>query len=337
MTFQKPFAFSTIVETPVPLIRLVSILSLRRSARSEGDEALIDSYLMPLNPDMDNYGNLFVTILDGKEEPAAAFTSHTDSVHFDAPGEDQLAQTLTVSNGNRMLHLADPDNDDCLGADDGTGIWLMLNMIEAGVPGLYCFFRDEEIGRLGSEWSIRHEPERYAAIDMMLSFDRKGTQDIITHQMGARCCSELFAEQLSAAIHPECAPDDTGSFTDSYSFMGMIPECTNVCVGYYHQHTGDECQDLTWAAFLANRLIEIDWAGLPVARDPEDDEMEIDEHSPTMTELLCFFPEESSDALEAYMGITAGELLIAIADNERVTPTQLQREIDWGFSERPQI
>ena len=30
------------------------------------------------------------------------------------------------------------------------------------------------------------------------------------------------------------------------------------------------------------------------------------------------------------MGITAGELLTAIADNERVTPTQLQREIDWG-------
>lgn len=320
-------AFNTIAETPVGIEVLFSILSLRRSARSEGDEALVDNYLMPLNPDVDTYGNLFVTV--GEGQPTVAFTAHTDTVHGDRPNDPgPLDQQLAVT-GN-MLELADPRNDDCLGADDGTGIWILLNMIKAGVPGLYCFFRDEEIGRLGSEWSAEFQPQRYDGIDIMLSFDRKGTKDIITHQMGERCCSELFAEHLSSVIRPSCSPDPTGSFTDSYSFIGMISECTNVCVGYYDQHTPMECQDLTWATYLVNQLIDVDWNQVPVTRDPTTADAPInlfgdgdlyDINDLDLEDILALYPSEVAHVLESQMGITRQDLINGIEqEDERDFP-----------------
>ena len=39
---------------------------------------------------------------------------------------------------------------DCLGADDGAGVFLMLEMIDANVEGTYIFHRGEERGGWGS-------------------------------------------------------------------------------------------------------------------------------------------------------------------------------------------
>jgi hypothetical protein len=318
-----PTAFDRIEATPVDIEALLNILQLRRDANSDAEQMLIDTYIKPLDPVEDLYGNLFVTVGD---LPAAAFTAHTDTVHSNRKGDKRERQALRF-NTARTLVMTEPE-EDCLGADDGTGVWVLLNMIEAGVPGLYCFFRDEESGRGGSDWSAKKEPDRYAGITMMLSFDRKGITDVITHQMGSRCCSEVFAEHISKAINDQCAPDDTGSFTDSYSFTHLIPECTNICVGYYAQHTGMERQDLTWAAYLVNQLIAINWSIVPVERDPLKSKYAGDY---TMLEIVELFPEEVAGMLEDYMGLTTNDMVEAIADINNLTPQTVTDELDHAY------
>jgi hypothetical protein len=329
-----PTAFDVIEDTPVSVDALIDILSLRRVAHGPAETTMIERYIAPLKPEQDKYGNYFLTMLDAQgNEPTVAFTAHTDTVHSDLPtttSEDTHVQNQKVKIGNHMAKLTDPF-EDCLGADDGTGIWILLNLIKAGVPGLYCFYRDEETGRNGSEWSARYNAERYASIDMMLSFDRRGTTDIITHQMGERCCSELFAEHVASAIDSQCYPDDTGSFTDSYSFMHLIPECTNVCVGYYAQHTGMERQDLTWAAYLVNQLIAINWSIVPVERDPQAAD---DLSHYTMADLLETCPDEVASILEEYMGLTFEDLLVMVADEQFTTTTSVLKTVDTVIASR---
>ena len=42
----------------------------------------------------------------------------------------------------------------------------------------------------------------------------------------------------------ELRPDDTGLFTDSANFIGVIKECTNISVGYYNEHSTSEIQNI---------------------------------------------------------------------------------------------
>lgn len=330
---QAPYntpAFDAVEETPVSVDVLLDILSLVRVSHSGAEEHLIDQYLVPYDPDEDMYGNLFITV--GKN-PRVAFTSHTDTVHS---AYSRRTKTRTLRNVKDVIErqrvsvegniaYLDDDND-CLGADDGTGVWVMLNLIKAGVPGLYCFYRDEESGRQGSEWSAKNDADRYTNIDMMLSFDRMGTTDVITHQMGARCCSQLFAEHISRAIDPNggVLPDNGGSYTDSYSFMDMVPECTNICVGYYRQHSAFEHQDLTWAAYLVNRLIAIDWSIVPVERQPG----KLSSSTTDMTKIVELFPDDVAEILETYLGVTAFEMAQMIAEMNMGTVEDIEAIVE---------
>lgn len=344
---KRTAAFDHIQATPVPMTALLDILSLVRIAGSPAEKYLIDTYIMPLKPEVDEYGNMFVAV---GESPTVAFTAHTDTVHSDwaftpyyvsksknKPTQRPITgverQGIFVE--ENMVVLDPASDEDCLGADDGTGVWIMLNLIKANVPGLYCFYLDEESGRNGSEWSAKHDADRYAGVGMMLSFDRKGTSDVITHQMGERCCSELFALHISQAIDPEggVRPDDTGSFTDSYSFLDVIPECTNICVGYYSQHTPRETQDLTWAAYLVNRLIGINWNIVPVERDPTA--IPVNDH--TIDDIVAAFPKDVAAVLQLYLGVTCDELVEMLAELNNETVTNFERrfeaeqEMDWEF------
>lgn len=267
----KPFA-KRAVSTPVSTAVLIDILSYQRFAGTEGEQAMIDKYLRVLPGAVgDDYGNIWVIV--GDERPTTMFSSHTDTVEKRS-AEGRKKVTL----GNQYLYIGG-DKGGVLGADCGTGVWIMLNLIEAKVPGLYVFHRDEEIGGGGSLHIARHHADALEGIKRCIAFDRKGTSHVITHQGGSRCCSDEFALGLAAALNtlPEMRfePNDGGSFTDSANYTHIIPECTNLSVGYYDQHTQDECQDLSFVTRLVNQLIAVDWDALPTARDPnahdEDD------------------------------------------------------------------
>ena len=94
--------------------------------------------------------------------------------------------------------------------------------------------------------------------------------------MGMRTCSNAFAESFSTILDMGHKKDDTGSYTDSNEYVGVIGECTNLSVGYLNQHTLRETQDLAFVEDLIEHLIEADWSKLVFKREAGDVEYDRD-------------------------------------------------------------
>ena len=204
----------------------------------------------------DEHGNYFYKIGDSK----TAFTSH-----FDTACKEQVDVVRTYDNNTIQT-----DGKSILGADDKAGVTILLYMIEKKVPGLYCFFIGEEVGCIGS--GLAAKTPAFKDFKRMISFDRRGTDSIITHQSSSRCCSDIFANALSKEYNKlgmNMKPDDTGVYTDSAEFTSIIPECTNISVGYYHEHTHKEYQDIKHLQNLCLASVKVDWENLPSERNPK--------------------------------------------------------------------
>jgi hypothetical protein len=239
---------------------LVDLLRYKRPGDSTTEEDFVTKWLMPKlpNPQKDEYGNVWVRV--GDEKGPTMFSCHTDTVHSNE-GMQRVVYDST------KFHLF-ADNSNCLGADDGTGIWLALHLIRSKVPGLYIFHRDEESGGQGSAYIVKNYAPAFQYIKHCIALDRAGTADLITHQSGrTRCASDTFGNKLLSHLngYKLC---DGGSFTDSFNYRGLIPECINLSVGYYHQHSANEYQDLKFAYQLATMLTAVPWASLPSKREP---------------------------------------------------------------------
>ena len=202
-------------------------------------------------------GNCIIEIGEGSK---TLFSSHTDTVH------------RTGGAQNVMIDLEESklitDSGQCLGADDGTGIWLMLELIKARVPGLYIFHRAEEVGGQGSAFIANNHSELLQKYDRAIAFDRKDDWSIITHQGGSRCCSDIFGRDLAEKLDMTHTLDTGGSFTDTANYDGIIPECTNLSVGCHNCHSGRETQEIPYLLEFRDALIHTDWENLITERDP---------------------------------------------------------------------
>lgn len=201
----------------------------------------------------------YVCIGDSK----TMFSCHTDTATAYAGNQD-----ITIRNGT--IRLANPKYDMCLGADDGAGIYLMLEMIKSGVTGTYVFHRAEEVGCIGSMGIAQEHPDFLRRFDHAIAFDRQSTCSVITRQRFGRCCSDEFAIALSRRLSTtsyELYPDPTGYVTDTAYYINYIPECTNISVGYHYQHTSEEKLNLKFLGSLMKIAIhQKTWDDLPVKR-----------------------------------------------------------------------
>jgi hypothetical protein len=208
----------------------------------------------------DEFGNLFIKIGD----TGVMFTSHLDTA------TSALTSVKHVIEGN----IIKTDGKTILGADDKAGVTIMLYMIENKIPGLYYFFLGEEVGCIGSrKVAEKQKLEKIDGIEKVISFDRRGTNSVITYQSGKRCASDKFGEALAAELNKaditfSYVTDPTGVLTDSIQFTSIYPECTNISVGYKSEHTFSETQDIEHLQKLANACLKVDWENLPVERDP---------------------------------------------------------------------
>ncbi len=238
---------------------LIEMLGYCRPAGSSTEEEFIETFIDPLGAVKDEYGNRIIIVGD---DPNIMWSSHTDTVHS-KPGRVPI-----LIDGN-TARVAPWSGASCLGADCTTGVWLMMEMIRAKVPGLYVFHRAEEIGCQGSRFIVDNTPDLVANIDACIAFDRFGQNSIITHQMGFQGCSTDFSASLAKQL-PGYKDDDGGSYTDSYEYFGLISECTNISVGYFNQHSKKETQNLSFAEQLRDWMICIDTTSLIISRTPEE-------------------------------------------------------------------
>ncbi len=243
---------------------LMAILETKRPHKSKAESKFIDNWIIPLGVEHDGFGNLYKRIPGDGD--SILWSVHIDTVHM--TGGRQAIQKR-----KGIISLSSRGKSNCLGADDGAGIWLAREMILAGKPGLYIFHRAEEIGGLGSDYIATHHQKLLDGIQIAIALDRKGYNDVITHQ-GSRGCSDTFAESLCDALDMNYRPDDTGLFTDTANYFDLIPECTNISVGYFGQHSKSETLDSEFLIALRHKLIALDTSTLIVERKPGEDDFE---------------------------------------------------------------
>ena len=209
----------------------------------------------------DQYGNYYTIIGDSD----TAFTCHLDTA---SRTKDNVVLVGYKKDGQDFIMT---DGTSILGADDKSGVAVIMYMIANNVPGVYWFFYGEERGGIGSG-KVAMDYESYPfmkKVKKMISFDRRNYYSVITSQMGLECCSNDFAQSLCGELNKSGLKlnlDPTGVFTDSANFIDVIPECTNVSVGYFNEHTHDELQNITYLERLAKACVAADWSKLTVKR-----------------------------------------------------------------------
>lgn len=301
--------------------KLLAMLSYRRPAGSESEKQFIKRFIAPLGTTEDKFGNHMITI--GKDKPTVLWSCHTDSVHR----QDGFQK---LSWNGKHIALPKGSKSNCLGADDAAGVWILMQMIEAKVPGLYIFHRSEEIGCIGSSSIAMETPEVLDGIRIAVAFDRRGTDSVITHQ-GQRCCSDAFANSLAKQLPKRFRLDATGVLTDTRIYMPLVDECSNVSVGYWDEHSPTETLDVEHLLELRDHMVAIDQTSLVIERSCSDyvpyvkkpyqpykqSSMFDDDIEPkNIQDLVWMYPRRVADFLEDN-GITFDVLLEEINNRDR--------------------
>jgi hypothetical protein len=278
------------------LTMLYTILSYCRKHGSVGERAFIEEVLRPYltshdpirgftigpdnSPDLQNFGiSIPIVLADGATKPSRTmFSCHIDTCHgYSVPTKQKILVDTQL--GHVLLDTKDPlisamGSTYCLGADNGAGIWVLMQLINARVPGTYMFHRGEESGRIGSMWIARNRPDFLKRFDRSIAFDRKDVFEIITHQSAQRTASDKFGQALADGLNATFADQQyklstNGSYTDTYSYASVIPECTNVGVGYHEAHGKSEYLNYEHLWDLAKACLAVKWEELPTDRDPK--------------------------------------------------------------------
>jgi hypothetical protein len=211
--------------------------------------------LEPLLPGAmaDEWGNYYLKL----GHSSTIFTSHLDDF-----SKKQEKVFHKIQDGK--IHS---DGTTILGADDKAGVSLMIWMIHHQVPGLYYFFSGEERGSIGS--SAVKKNWSHHGYSRMISFDKAGYGSIVSHQSLLRTASDEFCHNLSQKFREsgmDFFTDSSGVHTDSALFLDHVPECTNISVGYFGQHTTSEYQDMDYLQKLSQCVLNIPWDELPTHR-----------------------------------------------------------------------
>ncbi len=258
------------------------------------DEEVLE--FLPKDLKKDEVGNFYKII---GENPTVMFTCHLDTADreqkttrlFQANGRvnEEGYQFRLVKTGSGDEHIY-TDGSTVLGADDKAGTTVMLYMMAHNVPGLYYFFIGEERGGIGSNAlsAIYDRVDYLKDIKQCVSFDRRRTTSVITHQLGRQCCTNEYGQALCDELNKSglnLSLDPTGVYTDSASFIDDIPECTNISVGYYNEHRGTEMQNISYLERLAKASVKVNWSSLPIRRKVGYNQELFSKHKNLITEI----------------------------------------------------
>lgn len=269
-----------------------TFISLVTETYPHGHEEEVVPYL-PKDLSRDSFGNYYKVI--GNSD--TAFTCHLDTA---SRTKSKINLVIYENEGDEFIKS---DGTTILGADDKSGVAIMMYMMANKVPGVYWFFYGEERGGIGSGKvaDAYHTYPFMKDIKKMVSFDRRNYYSVITEQSRGVCCSNEFAASLCDELNKSGLKlnlDPTGVFTDSANFVDYIPECTNVSVGYFNEHTHDEVQNLTYLKRLAEACVKCDWDKLVIKRKIGFDEEVVKKYGPIIKDLkrMIFYNTDSAYA-----------------------------------------
>lgn len=230
-------------------------LRLRRPAYGQGVDTLRRE-LLTLFPDARNVdGAVILDRRDGRAE--TAFFAHLDTVHRE-DGEQAICW-------DPATYLCEVSGGGILGADDGAGCAILAEMARHGVPGLYVWTPDEEVG---AAWARSHcQDPVFAGLARIISFDRRGAYDLIRWQMYGELASKEFCRDLGSRLG---YIEEQGTYTDGSEWVGIVDNIVNLSVGYKEEHSEGETLDCIHLAELTKKCLVLDWEGLSRIPAPLD-------------------------------------------------------------------
>lgn len=215
---------------------LVKILGIQTESY---DTTMMDKYIineihdMGLIPVLDN-GNIYVT--KGLSDTYPCIVSHTDSVHKIIPPDD-----FTIIANDKFAigfdnHKMSPSG---CGGDDKVGIYICLELLKTIDCIKVAFFRDEEVGCVGS---YEADVKFFNDVRFILQCDRKGNQDFVNEIYGTQLQSKRFKKMVSSIIESYDYHFASGMLTDVYALtqLGVGVSVANMSCGYYNPHCDDE-------------------------------------------------------------------------------------------------
>lgn len=292
-----------------PSVLASQIMSYRRQYRSQGIALFAKEWLIPklqeivsqlekagytvatkaINSDSNGHGyhNFMFDVSKDNDFGKTLYVAHYDTVDRDtgfsetryghgAPTHSDKVQLtrkhVSVLDGVAFINESHLLNEDvaCLGADDGAGLAVMLNLMASGVLGGYCFTTGEEVGGVGAESVLTHAEPFLKQYDFALEIDRRGTKDMVYEQSVGECASKAFAQWLVDELGMGHELSNRGSYTDVATFAEVIPENVNIASGYINAHSADEQLLLPYLDQLADALRKVDWSKAKAERKAGD-------------------------------------------------------------------
>jgi len=154
-------------------------------------------------------------------------SAHTDTVHKVKPTKlTNINGTITNPNGG-------------LGADDRAGCYIMYLLLLSGVAEdyMYILTDEEEIGGVGGYEFVNSQVFEDIVVtyaSCFIGLDRKGSSDCASYGYDNEALIDILSNVGYLSTY--------GSFTDVMTFSQYSHiACVNLSIGYYKEHTKDEC------------------------------------------------------------------------------------------------
>lgn len=182
-------------------------------------------------------GNIYIEKGTGdyNYETVPCVVAHMDTVH-------KITQNLTVyeTGFGELFGMNDYTvKPTGIGGDDKVGIFLALECLRKFDNIKVAFFRDEEVGCVGSGLA---RVDFFKNCSFILQGDRNGNHDFIIDAAGTELSSKLWQDAIQPTIKKFGYDFEFGSVTDVMQLKELDVECVmaNVSCGYYNAHTENE-------------------------------------------------------------------------------------------------
>lgn len=201
---------------------------------------------------LDEENNLFVTKNTNNQKYVSCIIAHMDQIIT-----HRGPRVISIRNGEiRGFHKE--DHSQCsLGADDGLGICIALQLLEVLEDVKVLFTIQEEIGGTGAYVACINK-KFFDNVNFFVQADRRGASDLIVHTNGIYTASDEFVNDIQDLTKKYGYFCNYGTFTD----VGILSESffisgVNISCGYYNEHSKEEYTIISDTENCLNYIFEI--------------------------------------------------------------------------------
>tara|TARA_R110002020_G_scaffold220785_2_gene428786 strand:- start:42637 stop:43869 length:1233 start_codon:yes stop_codon:yes gene_type:complete len=196
-------------------------------------------------------GNIYVT--KGKikkKQKYPCVVSHMDTVH-------DIIENYSIFETNGYFYAMDGDNIEQVGTggDDKVGIFITLEMLRFKKNIKVAFFREEEVGCLGS----KDAPKKFFKdCGYALQCDRQGHKDFVNSISGIDLYGDEFSKEIAPILEKYEREETSGGLTDVKSIKQKVDICVaNMSCGYYEPHSNQEVVSIHVVTLTRNMVSEL--------------------------------------------------------------------------------